>query len=76
MRARYVFAWETGLRPSTISRLLMSDYNRNTKTLHVRCYADKARFDRDLPLTPRAWNVIESSAPSAGPIFWAAATTP
>ena len=69
VRARFVFAWETALRPGTIERLRVDDYDRAQKRLRVRDSIDKARFGRDLPLSERARRALEAVAPSSGLIF-------
>jgi len=72
IRARYVFAWETGLRPATIARVRVDDYDRARKRLQIRDSADKARYGRELPLSERAWRALEAVAPSTGFIFGSA----
>jgi integrase/recombinase XerC len=72
IRARYVFAWETGLRPATIARVRVDDYDRVRKRLRIRASADKARYGRELPLSERAWRAIEFVSPAAGVIFGSA----
>jgi integrase len=69
IRARYVFAWETALRPSTIARIRVEDYDPMRKNLRIRSSADKARFGRVLPLSERAWRTLETTAPAAGLVF-------
>ena len=65
----FVFAWETALRPATIERLKVEDYDRVRKRVTIRDSADKARFGRELPLTERAWNALEGVCPKSGPLF-------
>jgi site-specific recombinase XerD len=72
IRARYILAWETSLRPATLARLLVDDYDSKLKRLRIRDSADKARFGRELPLTERAWRTIEAVLPKSGLIFGAA----
>ena len=69
VRARFEFAWETALRPATIERLRVGDYDRARKRLRIRDSADKARFGRELPLTERAWKALETVCPAEGLIF-------
>ncbi|HMI93972.1 MAG TPA: tyrosine-type recombinase/integrase, partial [Polyangiales bacterium] len=69
IRARFVFAWETALRPATIERLKLDDYDRARKRVIIRDSADKARFGREVPLTERAWKALEGVCPKSGPIF-------
>ena len=66
IRARFVFAWETALRPATIERLKVEDYDRARKRVTIRDSADKARFGRELPLTERAWKALEGVCPKFG----------
>jgi len=69
IRSRFVFAWETGLRPASIARVRVDDYDRSRKRLRIRDSADKARFGRELPLTERAWQAVEAATPVDGLIF-------
>ena len=54
------------LRPATIERLKVEDYDRARKRVTIRDSADKARFGRELPLTERAWKALEKCARSRG----------
>jgi integrase/recombinase XerC len=72
IRARYVFAWETALRPATIARIRVDDYDRSRKRLRIRDSVDKARFGRELALSERAWRALEAMSQPAGLIFGAA----
>jgi len=63
VRARFVFAYETGLRPETIDKLVGADVT--VSGLHIRPEADKNRWDRVLPLSPVAWAAIKSLGPIA-----------
>ncbi len=70
VRARFTFAWETSLRPGTLDLLRApDDYRKGDTTLTIRDEADKARFGRRLPLTPRARAVLDSICPDVGLIF-------
>jgi site-specific recombinase XerD len=69
IRARYVFAFETGLRPATVSRIRVEDYDPAKKVLQIRDEVDKNRFGRVLPLSTRAWQTLEAVMPESGPIF-------
>lgn len=72
VRARIIFAWETGLRPATVSALRApDDYRRGAKVLTIREEADKARAGRHLKLSPRARQVLEAVCPDEGAIFGA-----
>jgi hypothetical protein len=52
VRARFIVAMETGLRPSTLDKLeAPRDYAAGSTVLRVRDDADKNHFGHDLPLT-------------------------
>src|SRR5690606_23305886 len=57
IRARFEFAYETGLRPATIHKLLWRDVT--VAGLHIRPEVDKNRWERVIPLTPRARAALE-----------------
>ncbi len=69
IRSRFVFAWETSLRPATIARICAEDYDRKLKRIRIRESADKARFGRELPLSERAWKALEGTGVTSGPFF-------
>lgn len=70
VRARFAFAWETGLRPETLSRLRVPDNWRPGMThLELADEDDKARFGREVDLTPEAVRILRRVAPEAGEIF-------
>lgn len=70
VRDHVIVAWETGLRPATLDELTApGDYRRGDATLRIRAEADKARFGREVPLTGRARDALDRSAPDVGPIF-------
>jgi site-specific recombinase XerC len=70
IRARFVVAYETSLRPSTLDRLeAPTHYRRGSSTLLITPEIDKARFARELPLTPRARAALDKVCPPEGPIF-------
>ena len=70
LRARFVFAWETGLRPTTLARLQVpNNFRRGQKVLVLDDADDKARYGRTLPLSPLAIQTLEAVAPSEGLIF-------
>ncbi len=70
LRARFAFMWETALRPETISRLRVPDNWRPGMT-HVELADedDKARFGREVDLTPEAIAILSRVAPTEGVIF-------
>jgi integrase len=70
VKARWIVAWETGLRPATLDALeAPHDYKPGSAVLVVRDEADKARFGRTLPLSPRAREALRSVCPDVGLIF-------
>lgn len=70
VRARFVFAYETSLRPETLSSLRApDDYSVGRKTLRIRDEVDKARFGRELPLTKVARQILDRICPQVGFIF-------
>lgn len=73
VRARFVFAWETGLRPGTIARLSVPEHwsREAPGELVVTADVDKAKYARRLPLTSRAQAALEAYAPESGVIFGA-----
>lgn len=69
-RARFVVAYETGLRPATLEALSVPEHWRpGARELHISPELDKARAERPLPLTVAARKALASAAPKAGPIF-------
>jgi integrase len=70
VRARFRFAWETGLRPETLSRISVpSNFRPGSAELVLDDADDKARYGRTLPLSAQARGVLEEAAPTAGFIF-------
>lgn len=71
-RAFFVVMWETGLRYATLARIRAPfDYRRGATELRVRAEVDKARYARDLPLSPRAREALDAVCPDEGLIFGA-----
>lgn len=60
IRDRFIFAYETGLRPATISALIWSDWLG--ATLRIRAEADKIRYGREVPLSARARKALDNVA--------------
>lgn len=70
VRARFEFAYETGLRPGTLDRLSVPEhYECGSATLRITDEADKARWGREVPLSKRARKVLDSVCPAEGLIF-------
>lgn len=73
VRARFAFAWETALRPSTISRLSVPEHwAPGSTTLRLDDEDDKARFGRELPLSLVAIAVLREWAPKGGGLIFGA----
>lgn len=70
IRDRFAFTWETSFRPNTISRLRVPE-NWRPGMRHVTLTDDddKARFGRDVDLTPEALRILKRVAPDEGLIF-------
>lgn len=63
VRARFVVAYETALRPATLDALSCPEhYSKGSDTLRVSDEIDKARFGRTLPLTDAARAALDSVA--------------
>jgi integrase len=70
VRARFVVAYQTGLRPSTLDRLSVPEhYRRGARELEITEDIDKARWARAVPLTPEARKALDRICPRAGLIF-------
>lgn len=69
VRAFFTVMWETGLRRATLWRLRVEDIDFRAGTLRIRPEADKARYGRELPLSPRALEALREAAPQLGVIF-------
>lgn len=70
VRELYVVAWETGLRVGTLRRLeVPRHYRRGQSHLAISADVDKARWARDVPLSPRARETLDAIAPRSGLIF-------
>lgn len=69
VRARFVVAYETTLRPATLDALSAPEhYSKGAATLRIADEIDKARFGRDVPLTDAARTALDSVA-GAGLLF-------
>lgn len=60
VRARFVVAYETGLRPATLDALVWEDFTE--AGLVIRSDADKARSERVVPLSARARDALDALA--------------
>jgi len=69
-QAYFAIMRETGLRPGTLQRLRApDDYRPGAPFLKIRAEADKARYEREVPLTARAREVLDEVCPNEGLIF-------
>lgn len=69
-RARFIVAWETGLRPKTIATLSVPEhYVRGAAVLQIDPKNDKVRFGRSVPLSEEARAALDSVLPEKGIIF-------
>jgi integrase len=70
LRARFIVAYETALRPATLDALSVPEhYSRGADKLIIADEIDKARFGRVLPLTEEARRALDSVVRDAGVIF-------
>lgn len=70
IRARFEFGYLTGLRPGSLDRLSVPDHwEPGRTTLQLTDDADKIRWGRELPLEPRALEILAEVAPAQGLIF-------
>jgi integrase len=70
VKPRFVVAFETSLRPGTLSALSVPEhYTPGSLVLTITDDIDKARFGREVPLTPEARAALEAVAPKEGLIF-------
>lgn len=65
VRARFIVARDTGLRPKTIDSLEGRDLivSKGVLCLHIRKEIDKNRWDRVIDITPRVRAVLQSIKP-------------
>jgi site-specific recombinase XerD len=70
IRARFVVAYETGLRTTALDLLSVPQhYHRGAPVLNVTDEIDKARWGRELPLSEAAQAALDSVCPDDGLIF-------
>jgi integrase len=70
VKPRFVVAYETSLRPSTLSALSVPEhYTRGALALTITDGIDKARFGREVPLSAEARAALDAVVPEAGLIF-------
>ena len=72
VRSRFVVAYETGLRPELLDQLSVPQHYRKGWTkLVVAPEADKQRWAREVAITDRARQALDSVCPKAGLVFGA-----
>lgn len=60
VRARFLVQYETGLRPSLMSRIRIPEHYREGQgLLRITADVDKARYARDVPLSRRARRILD-----------------
>lgn len=70
IRARFVLAYETSLRPETLDKLRVPEnYSPKRKAITLTDLDDKESFGREVPLSRRAQATLMSVCPSEGLIF-------
>lgn len=72
IRARFLVAYETGLRPALLDGLSAPlHYRHGAPRLRVTAELDKSRWVREVPLSPGARAALDSACPKGkeGPIF-------
>jgi integrase len=70
VKPRFVVAYETSLRPSTLDALSVPEhYTRGASALTITDEIDKARFGREVPLSAEARAALDAVIPKAGLIF-------
>lgn len=70
IRARFMVAWETALRPTTLAQLSApANYRRGSRELVLDDADDKARYGRSVPLSVEARRALDLVAPDAGLLF-------
>jgi integrase len=70
VRARFIVAWETALRPSTLSKLeVPRHYRKGSAELVISDDIDKVKFGRRLPLSVEARDALDAVVPAKGLIF-------
>lgn len=72
VKARFIVAYETSLRPETLDALRTPDhYRKGSRYLRIPPELDKARAGRPLPLSPAARRALDSVCPRNGLLFGA-----
>ncbi|TAK10587.1 MAG: site-specific integrase [Anaerolineae bacterium] len=70
IRARFVVAYETGLRPGTLDAISVPEhYQHGSDRLALTDDVDKVRWGREVPLSELARKALDAVCPEEGPIF-------
>lgn len=70
VRARFMFAYETGLRPATIDAIEVGrHWTPGAAELRITRDIDKIRNERTVPLSPLALEILVANAPKTGRVF-------
>jgi site-specific recombinase XerC len=70
IQARFILAYETSLRPSTLDGLSVPEhYHKGSSRLIVSDDIDKSRWGREIPLSAKARRALDSVCPDEGLIF-------
>jgi integrase len=70
IRARYILAYETSLRPAALDGITAPEhYHRGARYLIIPEELDKARAGRPIPLTAAARKALDAVCPESGLIF-------
>lgn len=70
IKARFIVAYETGLRPSTLDAISVPEhYEPGSATLRLTDEIDKQRWGREVPLSQKAREALDRVCPKAGLIF-------
>jgi integrase len=70
IRARFIVAYETGLRPELLDKLSVPEhYRRGAKEINITPDLDKGRWARRVPLSSAARRALKRVCPKDGIIF-------
>ena len=73
VRDRFIFAWETGMRPEMIDKLAVpTHYTKGAAFLAVDKWIDKTQSERGLPLSDRARAALDRCTPERGGLIFGA----
>lgn len=70
VRARFIVAYETGLRPELLDLLSVPEhYRRGATEIRITRSLDKGRWDRVVPISKKAQSALDKICPKDGAIF-------